>query len=248
MKETNQKFNFNEFNELKIGCFGFYGKTAVIIRFLKRDYSEGNIPTIEDEFSRVISVGNRLIRLNVLDAASQDDFAEMSFSYYSQVQCFVLFFDISNPYTINDIRNMYNGILYSVGERPIIVLGGLNSDLREENNEDSIPKDEVLKLSNGFKCPVIEVSAKTGENVEYLFSTVTQNYLKSKTSMRKGKRKDYDIRGEWNIGLVGVGGANAKDLVRQYIFGEFKDDSLDEDYFKVVDVNGQIIPLNLHLF
>lgn len=89
-EETNK--NFNEIKELKIGCFGCYGKNAVIFRFLKGEYSEGYIPTVEDEFSKVISVGNRLICLHVLDTASQDDFAEMRFSYYSQVQFFVLFF------------------------------------------------------------------------------------------------------------------------------------------------------------
>lgn len=80
---------------------------------------------------------------------------------------------------------MYNDILESVDESPFIVLGGLNSDLREEYNEDLIPKDEVHKLSNEFDCPVIEVSAKTGENVEYLFSKVAQNYLKFEASKRK---------------------------------------------------------------
>lgn len=76
-------------NSIKIGIFGGGGvdKTCLSLRYLKGEYTDSYIPTIEDEFSKVIEVDNKPISLIVIDTAGQDDFSEMRFNYYSSI-CF----------------------------------------------------------------------------------------------------------------------------------------------------------------
>ena len=162
---------------IKIGFFGCHGKTAVCLRYLKGEFSEGYIPTIEDEFSKIITINDRSINLTIIDTAGQDDFAEMRYSYFKLVNGSIIFVDISNPSSIDDLRMIYDDMKDSIDDDPIIVIGALNADLRDDptiSQETLISKGEIQNLSSEFDCEVFECSAKTNLNIDNLIHTLAK--------------------------------------------------------------------------
>ena len=185
-------------DQLKIGIFGGggVGKTCITIRYLKNEFTEGYIPTIEDEFSKIVEVDNKTVSLSIVDTAGQDDFAEMRFSYYKKVQGFVLVFDIGNPSSIDDLKQMYDDISNSIeGDTVHCVVAANKADLRQEDRTDLVSVSEYANLETEFKCKVVETSARTGTNVKELFETLIRQFIspkKDKASSKTADKKEKD--------------------------------------------------------
>lgn len=196
----------------KIGMFGGggVGKTCITLRYLKGEFTEGYIPTIEDEFSKVIEVDNQTISLSVIDTAGQDDFSEMRYSYFKQVQAFVFVIDISNKQSIDDFKSIYNDANDSVDDKIVCVIAANKVDLRKEGKEDLIPKEEYSSLEKEFNCKVIETSAKDNTGIDELFLNVIRQLLnkdkpkQEKTSDKKASssKKEKESGGEGGCCLI----------------------------------------------
>lgn len=171
-------------NEVKIGMFGGggVGKTAITLRYLKGEFTEGYIPTIEDLFTKVIEFENKTINLQVIDTAGQDDFAEMRFSYYQQVKGYVLVFDISNPSSVDELINIYNDINDSIDGEIHCVIAANKADLRADNKPDLVPVEKFKEIESKCKCKVLETSAKTDQNINELYKEVLKQILSPKSS------------------------------------------------------------------
>lgn len=185
----------SETKEVKIGMFGGggVGKTCITLRFLKGEFTEGYIPTIEDQFSKVVEVDGKPISLSIVDTAGQDDFKEMRYSYYRQVTGFVLVFDIGNPQSIDDLREMYADIQDAVDGEVQCIVAANKADLRDENGSDLVPKEEYDKIKKEFKCEVLETSAKTGTNIEDLYIHLIKLIIgggSSKAPSQKTEKKE----------------------------------------------------------
>lgn len=170
----------SEILEIMIGVFGGGGvdKTALTLRYLKGEWSLGYIPTIEDEFAKIIDVDDKTVSLRVVDTAGQDDFAEMRYGYFAQVQGMIFVFDISNPCSIDDLRYMYKDALAFSEENVLFCAIAANkAHLREEGLTDLVPVSEYKKLEDEFKCRVFETSPKTGQNVDEIFRYVAKRII-----------------------------------------------------------------------
>lgn len=186
--------------EIKIGMFGGggVGKTAITLRFLKDEFTEGYIPTIEDIFTKVVDVDNKTIDLQVIDTAGQDDFAEMRYSYYNQVQGYILVFDISQSSSVEELKNMHKDIVDAVDKEIYCIVAANKADFRDEGRSDLVPAEEYKKIESELKCKVIETSAKTGSNINELFTTLIKSIISpsaassGKTTEKKETKKQND--------------------------------------------------------
>ena len=96
----------SEILEIKIGVFGGGGvdKTELTLRYLKSEWTLGYIPTIEDEFAKIIDVDDKTVSLRVVDTAGQDDFAEMRYGYLAQVQGMMFYFVLLLPTKLTSVK------------------------------------------------------------------------------------------------------------------------------------------------
>ena len=170
----------SEAKKVQIGMFGGggVGKTCITLRYLKGEFTEGYIPTIEDEFSKVIEVDNQTISLGIIDTAGQDDFAEMRHSYFGKVDGFVFVIDISNNQSIDDFKNIYNDAIDVIDGEMKCVVAANKADLRDEGRTDLISKDEYKKIESEYKCKVIETSAKANIGIDELFHDLVVKLVK----------------------------------------------------------------------
>lgn len=194
---------------MKIGMFGGggVGKTCITLRYLKGEFSDGYIPTIEDEFSKTIEVDGKTVSLTVIDTAGQDDFAEMRYSYFKSVKGFVFVFDISNPQSIEDLRNIYKDAEDAVDDEIVCVIAANKADLRGDSNKtDLVPEDEYKKLEDEFHCKVIETSAKVNKGIDELFLAIIREKLKPKGSSSPEAKKTEKSSGSKKEKEGGEGG------------------------------------------
>lgn len=166
--------------DLKIGFFGCHEKRSVSLRFLKGEFTEGYIPTIEDEFSKVIEINNRAISVSIIETAGQDDFKEMRYSYYSQVHGMILFFNVLNIMELSDLESIVtdaleccdNCLFYAIGAIKPIRIGRARKKYLSNSTKE--------KIAESFKCTVFELDVKTGENIDLIIETVVKQIIQKK--------------------------------------------------------------------
>ena len=163
--------------EIRVGMFGAKGahKTEITYCYVEREM--GDIPSIDDSFSKQIVIGSRTINVEVVDTLGQDDFKEMRQRYYASCDCFVLVYNVNDSSSLEMIREIYNDIQQAKLNPIHAIIAG---NIIKEKNKDSIPIEEAQKVANELHCQVLEVNPKTGLNVNELFETLIKDVLNLK--------------------------------------------------------------------
>jgi Ras-related protein Rab-6A len=115
-----------------------------------------------DFVSKNISIGERMMRLQLWDTAGQERFRSLIPNYVRDCEVAIITFDLTNEESFTGIYNWIDFIKEHREEKAVIVAVGNKLDLKEERkvNHDSA-KAKFADLGILY----FEVSAKTGENV-----------------------------------------------------------------------------------
>ena len=100
--------------------------------------------------------------------AGQESFRTITRAYYKNAIGIILVYDLHDPKTIETIDSWLKEINDNTNEQAEIVLVGNKVDL-VKNPSSSSPRPQF---------PFFTTSAKTGANINKLFSTLTQTILK----------------------------------------------------------------------
>ncbi|OHS99565.1 small GTP-binding protein [Tritrichomonas foetus] len=152
---------------LHVGMYGGggVGKTAITLQFVKGEFTEGCIPTIEDSFEKVISLNGESVKLEIIDTAGQDDFKEMRFNYMSKVDGFIFVFSVIEPISLNQVDEIHSDALKAKGTKSVpCVIAANKADL-----EKTVNMEEADELSKKLGCQVFETSAKTSLNIQKIY-------------------------------------------------------------------------------
>jgi small GTP-binding protein len=156
-------------SKVRLGIFGGggVGKTAIILRYVRGEFTEEYIPTLADDFSKDITVGGKPIHLDIIDTAGQDDFREMRSSFYSSVQGFVLVYSVIDRNSLFDVEEIHKDILNCLvkTEVPCVLIGN-KVDLKDD---ESISTEDGQNLAKKFGAKLLETSARTGEKINEAF-------------------------------------------------------------------------------
>ncbi|GAG33309.1 unnamed protein product, partial [marine sediment metagenome] len=129
-------------------------------------------------------IDGRKISLRIWDLAGEDRFRVLLPAFVKGADGAIFLYDITNRNTLNHLSNWIQLIKENAGDVPV-VLAGNKLDLEESRN---ISYDEGLQVSKDRKLSgFLEVSGKTGENVDDLFKMVTHSMIQPYTSdIRQG--------------------------------------------------------------
>ena len=166
--------------KLVIAGEGGVGKTAMTLRFTKGIFLEGTKMTIGVDFSAVkVMLGDEQVTLQLWDFGGEDRFRFILPGYCKGASGALLVFDLTKPYSFKNLPE-WLGLIRSNTESIPIVLVGTKIDLpdRSITREDA----EGFVKDNGLNA-YIECSAKSGQNIGYVFGLITQAVLDKKKSM-----------------------------------------------------------------
>ncbi|PRP78790.1 ras-related protein Rap-1b-like [Planoprotostelium fungivorum] len=151
------------------------GKSAVTIRWVQGNFISAYDPTIEDCYSKTIEVDKNAVRIEILDTAGSETFSAMRELYMNSGQGFILVYSITQPGSLESLRDLRNQILDIKQTTPPMILIGNKSDLADERK---ISVADGQALAKEFGCPFYETSALEFRNIEEAFSDVMKYVMR----------------------------------------------------------------------
>lgn len=178
------------------------GKTSIINRYVNKVYNDKYICTIGVDFMmKSMIVNDQAIKLQIWDTAGMEKYKQITVSYYRGAQAAIVVFDLTSKSSFNSIPRWISD--FSQNRNPIfekvIIIVGNKSDMLDEREVSQEEIDAFIKMNNFvyFDC-----SAKTGDNVEFIFSEIAQLlYFNYKNNMDAQVRNAIQIR-KSNLGNV----------------------------------------------
>ncbi len=160
------------------------GKTSLVTRFVDGRFDVDTRGTIGVDFSLknisidVEPVSDQLIQLQLWDFAGEEQFKRLLPIYLGGTNGFIIVYDLTRLETFYELPEWLKVIGNYAFTRPLVLLG-MKKDLIGDN---SIPDDFKADVDAFMKKYNIAAhfyaSAKTGENVETTFTTITYAILK----------------------------------------------------------------------
>jgi len=154
----------------KICLLGSYGvgKTSLVARFVHSLFADKYHTTVGVKIDKkVLTLDNEEVTLMLWDMAGEEDNAPIKLNQVKDASGYLLVVDGTRARTLDIARGIQQRVAQEIGDRPFLALVN-KADLRETWE---IPDPQSLGWT------VLETSAKTGDNVDEAFLTLTRRML-----------------------------------------------------------------------
>jgi small GTP-binding protein len=156
------------------------GKSNLLSRFTRDVFTIDEKSTIGVEFAtRIVTMEDgKNIKMQVWDTAGQERYRAITKAYYRGALGALLVYDISSKESFDNVTRWLNELKsHSNKDKEIVlIVVGNKKDVVEANPELRQVTEEMMReMSTTLDVPVMEASAKTGENVENCFISVTKS-------------------------------------------------------------------------
>nr|VDC79935.1 unnamed protein product [Brassica rapa] len=162
------------------------GKSNLLSRFTKNDFSHDSRSTIGVEFAtRSIQVDDKIVKAQIWDTAGQERYRAITSAYYRGAVGALLVYDVTRHVTFENVERWLKELRNHTDANIVIMLVGNKSDLRHLR---AIPTEEVKAFAERENTFFMETSALEALNVESAFTEVlTQIYrVVSKNALEGG--------------------------------------------------------------
>jgi len=154
---------------------GDVGKTSLILRWADDTFQPR--PENIDYKSRILTIGEKTVKITLIDTAGQERYRTLTSSYYREADVVLVVFDLTREDTWKDI-----GIWIDDGRKytndAFFYLVGNKLDLVEEDaDKRKVVAQEVDHYVDDRDLGgYMETSAKTGKNVDDLFMGLVNRF------------------------------------------------------------------------
>lgn len=141
-------------------------------QFIQDFFVEEYDPTIEDAYRKQVVLDNEVVLYDILDTAGQEEYSAFREQYMRTCEGMVLMYSITHRGTLEDIR-IFQQQLLRVKDKdyfPMLLVG----NKAELEGERQITIQEGRHMAASFGCGFLEVSAKTGRNIERAFHDIAR--------------------------------------------------------------------------
>lgn len=157
-----------------IGAFAV-GKTSLVKRFVESIFNEQYLTTVGVKIDKKqIEINEQIANLILWDLAGEDEFCKLKLSYLRGASGLIIVVDPTRPNTVEIARKMKEKAVEMLGDIPITVAMN-KADLKSEWSIDS----SDMKTIEALSTDLYHTSAKTGDNVDQLFSSLARQMLKA---------------------------------------------------------------------
>ncbi|CAF1064289.1 unnamed protein product [Didymodactylos carnosus] len=185
VNNTNESNKINyQFKVMLLGDSGV-GKTCLLVRFKDGTFLAGSfIATVGIDFrNKIVTLGEKQIKLQIFDTAGQERFRSVTHSYYRDAHALLLLYDVTNYSSFENISVWLSEIKEFAHDDVIIMLIGNKID----KSQRVVSKEAGERLARDFEVSFLETSAKTGQNVELAFMACAQALIDKESSIKSGK-------------------------------------------------------------
>jgi small GTP-binding protein len=158
------------------------GKTSLLNKLATSIFDPNTRPTVGATSTRVTipTRFNSIVTLDIWDTAGQERYRSIAPMYYQGSDVALVLFSVTDSATFSDAQDWVEELTEVLQTRPALYLIANKVDLegREVTTERGTAKAESLGAS------YVECSAKTGQNVNELFTEVAESLAERKTAER----------------------------------------------------------------
>ena len=152
------------------------GKTCIIRRYAEEIFDENCKSTQLANYSqKVVEIDNKTLHVDLWDTAGQEKYRSLGRNFYKDSFIVCLVYDITNLVSFNDLKENWYNDLKEYGEKyTVVAVIGNKSDRYEE---EEVKEEEAKEFAEKINSKFMLVSAKTGDNINYLFEILLREYL-----------------------------------------------------------------------
>ncbi|CAI4223323.1 unnamed protein product [Auanema sp. JU1783] len=151
------------------------GKTSLIVSYTTQGYPTKYVPTTFDNYSVVVNVDKKPIRIQLCDTAGQHKFDGIRPLSYPDCNVFIVVYSVINRRSFDEVMNRWMPEISKVSPNIPVILVGTQSDRRgwDYNISDCISTSRGKQLANQIRAvEFYECSALTQENLKQMFDSV----------------------------------------------------------------------------
>jgi small GTP-binding protein len=151
------------------------GKTCITNRIIHGLFRENSSPTVGGSAAAThLNIDGIEIRLDIWDTGGSERFRALAPMYYRDARAAIVVFDLTDPASLVSAHEWISEVREKGRKDIVIVAAGNKVDLERAIKPGTI---ETFHFENQLE-DCIEVSAKTGQNIDKLFETVCDCVLK----------------------------------------------------------------------
>ena len=168
------------------------GKSSIIEKYIDDKFDGNNKPTIGIDFkTKIIQKGNELIKLSIYDTAGEEKYRYLIKNYYNGANGILLIYDITNMNSFHNLNLWFEELEKNLDLNNLyIYLIGNKADLIQERE---VSYEEAKDFADKKNIPYIEISAKTGDNINKLFNQMIKGTV---IKIVEQKKKDKNFLSE----------------------------------------------------
>lgn len=149
---------------------GAVGKTALVIRFSEGRFQDHYKMTIGVDFAiKMVEIGGKKVKLQIWDTGGQERFSYIRPLYYKGAMGVIYVFDITNRQSFDNVEKWRKEVTDYCGGIPALLVAN-KCDLPDK----AVTVDEANTMGTRVNGPFYEASAKTGDQVDNLFTTLAK--------------------------------------------------------------------------
>jgi small GTP-binding protein len=161
------------------------GKSSIVIRFVKGQFSEYQESTIGAAFlTQTVPVQDCTVKFEIWDTAGQERYHSLAPMYYRGAAAAIVVYDITSMESFHRAKSWVKELQRQGSPDVVIALAGNKID-REEEREVSAEESKQYADDNGLYF--IETSAKTNVNVRELFLAIARQLPKDNNEEKTGE-------------------------------------------------------------
>lgn len=143
------------------------------MRYTEDVFSEVFITTVGIDFKiKEISIDDQPYKIQLWDTAGQEQFHTITKSYFRGAHAILLIYDVTSSISFDRTRMWMDSIKETASSAVDIALVVNKVDL--EITEDGVTHDQGVDLAKEFDIPFYEVSAKTGQGINQMFTEIAK--------------------------------------------------------------------------
>ena len=170
------------------------GKTNIILRYLKNEFSQNSTSTIGTTFGvKELNRNNITYNLNIWDTTGQEIYRSVTKLFIQGAKIVILVYSIDRKNTFESLNFWYDSINEICGENIILAIVANKMDLfdQADDDDDFISEVEGKKFAEEKKAIFKSVSAKIDKKgIDSLFDQVLDAYIENKGASVNSSKKD----------------------------------------------------------
>ncbi|EPX75268.1 GTPase Ypt5 [Schizosaccharomyces octosporus yFS286] len=163
------------------------GKSSLVLRFVKDQFDDYRESTIGAAFlTQTVPIDDSTsVKLEIWDTAGQERYKSLAPMYYRNANCAIVVYDITQASSLEKAKSWIKELQRQAPEGIIIALAGNKLDLAHERR--AVEKSDAEAYAAEANLLFFETSAKTAENVNELFTTISKKLpLEDKLNQARG--------------------------------------------------------------